>query len=65
MNLRHLNIREVRRVINNEKKANQLLADSWLLLDSDVVNGEVWYVLAKPEKLSDEFQLPNVQIPHQ
>lgn len=65
MNLRHLNIREVRRVINNEKKANQLLADSWLLLDSDVVNGEVWYVLAKPEKLSDEFQLPDVQIPHQ
>lgn len=53
MNLLRFNIREVRRIIDDEKEANQLLADNWLLLDSVVNDGKVWYVLARPGILPD------------
>lgn len=56
MNLLRFNIQEVRKVIDNENEANQLLADNWLLLDSVVNDGKVWYVSARPASLLAKTQ---------
>ena len=50
--LRQYNIRELKKVCDNEEEVNRHLADSWLLLDVLCSNGHAYYIIAQFEKMA-------------